>query len=372
VATSEFRVYFDGTAATKDQLDQIETISVEQQIDMAWEARLEIPIRTSDDGSWTGPEQSFASAFKRIRVEIRIGDGSFVPLMDGPVVGADTRMSSQPGQSSQTVIVQDDSVYLNRNADIERFDDQADHEVARTLFSRVSQITTRQIEETPAPATSRSRSTVQRGTAMQILRELARRQGMHAYVLPGAQPGQSIGAFKSLPRQGDGLPDLILVGDDRNVADFHVAANLQQPSKVRTFALDVTDKTVTEAMSSFRNLELLGDEAALGKEQDAATRLELPGADDAVDPNRRVGGTADRDSFAFSATGSVLPECYRGVLAPYRVVRVRGVDTRLNGDYVIKRVSHRLTRSEYTQSFEFLRNAVARGQSAAGPLAGIF
>src|SRR6266581_3026626 len=100
MSTSEFRVYFDGTAATKAQLDQIDTISVEQQLDMAWEARLEIPIRTTDDGRWTGADQSFASAFARIRVAIRIGDGSFVPLIDGPVVGTDLRMSSQPGQSS--------------------------------------------------------------------------------------------------------------------------------------------------------------------------------------------------------------------------------------------------------------------------------
>jgi hypothetical protein len=281
-------------------------------------------------------------------------------------------MSSQPGQSSQTVLVQDDSVYLNRNAEIERFDDQADHEVARTLFSRASQIASFQIEETRQHGTSRSRSTVQRGTPMHLLRELARRHGMHAYVLPGEQPGQSIGAFKKLPREGQRLPDLVLVGKDRNVAAFHVAANLQQPSTVRTFSLDVTDKTVAEATSSFRNLELLGDQAALAHDDQAATRLAEPGTDDAADPSERVDGAADRDSFAFSATGSVLSGCYTGVLTPYRLVRVCGVDTRLTGDYVIKRVSHQLTRSEYTQSFEFLRNAVARGQSSAGLLAGIF
>ncbi len=372
MATTEFRAYFDGTAATKDQLDRIESISVEQQLDTAWEARLQVPIRTNDDGSWAGADESFATAFARIRVEIRIGEGDFVPLIDGPVVGADTRMSAQPGQSTQTVIVQDDSVYLNRNADIDRFDGQADHEVAQALFLRVAQIATMDIETTPAPGTSRRRATVQRGTAMQLLRTLARRQGMHAYVLPGDAPGQSVGAFKRLPREADGLSDLVLLGEDRNVGEFHASSNQQQPSTVQTFSLDVTDKTVTQATSSFRNLELLGDQAALPNESDAATRLARPGADDLVDATQRVEGEADRDSFAFTARGSVLSECYTDVLAPYRVVRVRGVVTALNGDYVIKRVAHRLTRSEYSQSFELLRNAVATAQSSAGLLGGIF
>lgn len=369
---TEFRIYFDGDPATKDQLDQVETISVEQQIDMAWEARLEIPIRTKDDGSWTGAEASFANAFGRVRIEIRVGDGSFVPLIDGPVVGADTSMSSQPGASTQTVIVQDDSVYLNRNEDVERFDDQADHEIARALFQRVSQIARVDMEDTPRAPTSRPIATVQRGTPMQILRHLAERQGMHAYVLPGEEPGQSVGAFKRLSREVDGLPDLILLGEDRNVDSFHVSANMQRPSQVRTFSLDVTDKTVTNATSSLRNLDLLGDAAALSNEGAAATRLAPPGTDDAVEPNQRVQAQSDTDSFAFSATGNVVSDCYAAVLTPYQVVRVRGVDTRLNGDYVIKRVAHRLTRSVYSQSFELLRNAVAEAAGSAGPLGGIF
>jgi hypothetical protein len=305
-----------------------------------------------------------------VRVEIKVGDGSFVPLIDGPVVGAETHMSSQPGQSTQTVLVHDDSVYLNRAADIKRFDGMADHEVADQLF-QISQIASTEIDSTPASGTSRTTAVIQRGTRMQVLRALARRQGKHAYVLPGTRAGRSIGAFKSLPRAADGLPELTLLGDSRNVSTFHVSSNLQRPSVVRTFSLDVTDKTVTSASSSFRDLELLGEQPQ-PSEQDAATRLTAPGADDAVDPTQRVQGEADADSFAFTATGSVLAGCYTGVLTPYRAVTVRGVDARLNGDYVIQKVAHSLTRSEYGQSFELLRNAVASASGGLRVPAGIF
>ena len=370
MATSAYKVLFDGSPATQDQLDLIQTVTVDQEIDMAWEARLEMMLRTAGSGSWVGADQPFAAAFARVRVEVKIGDGSFVALIDGPVVGADTQMSAQPGQSTQTLLVHDDSAYLNRQADVQRFDGMADHEVAQQLF-QISQIASTDIETTPAPATSRATSVVQRGTPMQILRTLARRQGKHAYVLPGTGPAQSVGAFKALPHAADGLPELILLGDDRNVATFHVASNLQRPSTVSTSSLDVTDKTVTSATSSFRDLQLLGDQPPPG-EQDAAARLAAPGADDAVDPRQLAQGQADGDSFAYTATGSVLGDCYTGVLTPYRAVGVRGLDTPLNGDYVIKKVAHSLTRSQYTQSFELLRNAVATASAGSGLPGGIF
>ena len=52
-----------------------------------------------------------------------------------------------------------------------------------------------------------------------------------------------------------------------------------------------------------------------------------------------------------------------GLIAPYKVVTVRGVNARLSGAYVIKKVTHRLTRSIYTQSFSLLRNARSEGSS---------
>ena len=41
-ATS-YRLYFDGDPATRGQLDGVEEITVEQEIDLAWEARLPKP-----------------------------------------------------------------------------------------------------------------------------------------------------------------------------------------------------------------------------------------------------------------------------------------------------------------------------------------
>ncbi len=368
---AEFRLFFDNDPAKREQLDRVDKITVEQEVDMAWEARIEMPVCVDEKGIWKGEDEGFMESFSRVRVEIRVGGDPFVALIDGPIVGYDNNKSSEPGQSSIILMVRDDSVYLNREEQLARFEDMADHEIAAQLFGEAEQIASTDIDDTPRPAGNLMPVVIQRGTSMQILRALARRQGMHAYVLPGEEPGQSIGCFKSFSTEAAGLPPLILLGTDRNIERFNVAQDAQSPSRVQAFRLSITDKVVMSSTSSFRDLDLLGPEHAFEDDTKVGTQISIPGLGSSVDLDRRVTAEADRASYAFEATGSVLAGCYRGVLQPYRVVSVRGVNDRLGGDHLINTVTHTLTRSEYSQSFALKRNARSEGPGGdAGSVAG--
>ena len=353
----QYRVFFDNNPATREQLDSIEEITVEQEVDMAWEVRIAIPMCVDEKGNWKGEDEDFMRSFSRARVEIKIGDEPFVPLIDGPIVGFDSQASSEPGQSSITLLVHDDSVYLNREESVSRFENLLDHEIASQIFQQFEQIASTDIEDTPAPGSELPPIEIQRGTAIQLLRSLAQRQGMHAYVLPGESPGKSVGAFKSFPIETDGLPPLVLLGSERNIETFDVTNNAQSPSNVQASTLSVTDKVVTTRTSSFRDVELLGEEAGFDDESEAATQLLPPNQGQSVDLDRAVAAEAEKSSYAFEASGSVLGFCYPAVLQPYRVVTVRAGNTSSSGDYLISKVTHTLTRSTYSQSFTMKRNA---------------
>jgi hypothetical protein len=370
--TIYYRMFFNNNPATREQLDRVEKITVEQEIDMAWEARMQIPIAIDDNGNWTGEDEDFLAEFTQVRIEIQIGDSAFVPLIDGCIVGSGDRMSSEPGQSMKTVIVQDDSIRLNRYDRIFRFENLLDHEIASQLFGEIEQIATTEIENTPAPSSSLPPVVVQRGTAMQLLRSLARRQGMHAYVLPGEEPGKSIGCFKPFPTQTDGLPPLILLGAERNVAEFNPTNNAQQPARVTASILNIFDKTITQRTSNFGSLDLLGEEKTFADEGNTATQILSPRDSDAVDLDQAVTAEALRSSYSTEATGSLLNETYSAILTPYQVVSVCGANQRQSGDYLIRKVTHSLTRSFYSQSFTLQRNARSSGSSAglANNLAG--
>jgi hypothetical protein len=368
-----YRVYLDDDPATREQLDEVEDISVEQAIDAAWTARLRVPISTDEKGNWGGASKTFQSPFARVRVELDPGDGKFVVLIDGPIVGADRDMSSEPGQSMHTVLVYDDSVSLNRTERQFMFENKLDHEIAAQIYKDAEHVDSTDIAtDTPPPAGGLPPKEIQRGTEMQILRRLATRQGMYAYVLPGKDPGASVGVFKSLPDKPDGLPPLILLGPDRNVASFAARQDSQSPATVEAQSLSITDKAVSRASASFRDVTLLGDKPAAASLAAAAKRLLPPGKDGSVDAKTAVRAAAQALAYSFTANGTVLGESYGAVLTPYRVVTVKGVDEKQSGDYVIKNVTHKLTRSVYEQSFGLMRNASSEAPSPSNLLGAIF
>lgn len=357
----EFRLHFNNDPATRQQLDRIGEITVEQQVDMAWEARIEFPVCVDENGNWTGEDEDFMRSFSRVRVEIKNGRSPFIPLIDGPVVESYNQKSFRPGQSSITLSVQDDSVYLNREENVELFDDMSDQAIAEHIFEDIEQIHTSDFERESSSegGGSFTPTVVQRGTAMQILRFLARRGGKHVYVLPGENPGESIGCFRPFPTQPDSLPQLILLGPDRNFETFNARNNAQRPSRVRASTLNITDKSVTTSTSQFSDIDILGDETPFENESDTATHILPPRQGESVDLDQAVSSEAVDSSYAFEVTGNVIGHCYTGVLQPYRVVTVMAGNTKLSGNYLIRRVTHTLTRSDYSQSFTLRRNAMS-------------
>ena len=370
MAKIKYRLFFNDEPATQEQLDRIDEISVEQEIDMAWEARLTVPACMDDQGNWQNEDEPYMQPFARIRIEIQVADQDFVPLIDGPVVGHDQERSAQPGESTFTVIVQDDSIYLNRTEQVQCFENMTDDEIATQLFSEFPEIDSSQVDAVPPASSAVTPAVVQRGTAMQLLRQLARRNNMHAYVLPGDTSGGSIGYFAAFTRESSDLPPLVPIGSNRNVDAFNLNYNPEQQSTVQAFSLSIGDKAIQSATSSFRNQDLLGD-ALPGEESESATQLARPTQSTGVDVQQRADAESSRSALGIEATGSTIPDCYAGVLQPYKLVQVRGVNASMSGDYEITKATHTLTRSNYLQSFELRRNGVSEGD-AGGLLENIF
>lgn len=371
MADITYRMFFDNKPLTREQLERIEEIIVEQEVDMAWEARIELPVSIDEKGNWKQENEEYMKSFSRVRVEIKIGDNPFVPLIDGSITGSNNQKESEPGKSSSILIVQDDSVYLNREDRVSRFENLRDDEIAGQIFQDVEQIASTDIDITPAPPGNLPPVVVQRGTNMQLLRSLARRQGMHAYVLPGESPGQSIGCFKLFPVQTDGLPPLILLGAGRNMGIFRPANDAQKAARVSASSLSIMDKTITTRTSQMNDLDLLGDEAGFENESDTAIQILPPYQGESVDLDQAITAEASKASYGLEATGTVLEGFYSGVLQPYRIVTILAGNTPSSGNYVIKKVTHTLTRSNYSQSFTVIRNArSATGVGSAGDLSG--
>jgi hypothetical protein len=359
MGTVSFRLRFGDRPATREELDRIEEIVVEQEMDMAWEARIRLFLCVDGNGRWRHGPNEFAEPFSRVRVELDAGDGAFVPLIDGPVAAFDTAMDSQPGRSSVTLVVRDDSVLMNREEDEERFENRGEDEIAREIFGRFRELGGAPRVESPGGA---QRTIVRRGTAIQFLRRLARPHGFHAYVLPGEVPGQSVGCFLPDPAGPPELPALTLLGDGRNLSDVQVRENSESPERTRVRTLRLSDQETVSAETSVRDLALMRRVPAVPEDR-VATRQAAPEDVDREDAESLSRGRARSASYAVRLSAKVVPGCYRTALAPYRKVSVRAGDTPLSGDFLLTKVVHRITPSVYTQEFE------AKGDSRSDPQA---
>lgn len=365
---AEFKVFYAGKAATKEQLDRIEEIVVEQEIDKAWEARIKIPVCIAEDGSWEGEDDAAYAEFARVRVEARIGEGEFVPLIEGSIWAQEPDYNAGPGLSAVTLIVHDDSKKLHRKTKSESYAGQDDGKVVRSIFSAAELGEGPDVDNPPAGPAGHAVLN-QPGTMMEMLRSIADRYGnYHAYVLPGATAGKSKGCFKKLPTKPDsGLPIAYLSGPDRNLSEFRIQRNSGRAAKVEGAHLDMSDKKVTTASAGPNDNQSPSNEGATtGQADDLRLRRLQPGIGDHTDLTEAVKGMAEESGYTLSAEGSVIPGVFSAILSPYKMLAVRLSNSRYSTGYVITKVVHTLGISQYSQSFNVIGNTVSI-KNGAGP-----
>lgn len=349
MGAAKFRVWFGAHEASTDDLARIEEIEVTQELDRFWEARIRMTMCLDAQGRWQHRPDTVAAPFSRVRVELDPGNGSFVPLIDGPVARFESRLDSQPGRSTATFAVRDDSVLLDREQGTEVFRDRTDSQVAEALLRSVDAIA--EVRTSP-PTNATHPITTRRGTRLTLLAQLAHANARRAYVLPGSVRGQSIGCFLPDPAEADAsLPALKLIGDSRNLVDATIEEDSESPERSQGATLRLSDGQVASFQSSAADLDISGDVPVL-PDGDAPSRL-LPPADalreDLADATRRRARDA---AYAFKLTSRVVPGCYAAVLSPYRKVRVECGSTPYSGTYLLTKVVHRITPSLYVQHFE--------------------
>ena len=369
MAKAEYRVYFDNAPASPQQLALFSEIRVDQGIGMATEAQIDLPIGTDSAGWWPGIEERYAQAFTRMRIEVKVADAAFLPLIDGLIVGNRFEMKADPDHSKMTLIVQDDSVQLNRDEKVALFEDMAPQDIVARLFADAG--FTAEVDPVPDPGASLQRVVVQRGSNMQLLLELARRYGMFTYVRPGDTPGASVGMFKRQQFAAADLPEILLVGNQRNVSSFSAEFDALRPTKAQAGSIALADKRVLSSASHAADVTALGEATTHDITQPAITLL-TGTREEQTDLDAATAATVNLSSWAYAAHGELDAEHYAGVLQPYRLVRVRGIGGYLSGDYLIGHVMHVLTDDGYRQRFSLHRNARSAGGAVGGIPAGVF
>ncbi len=370
MALAEFRIYLNDIAATGEQLDLFREIRVDQAIGIATEAELEVDLTLDATGNWSGIDDAFAQPFQRIRVEVRLGEGEFAPLIDGPIIAQRFELGAGPDESGMTLVVHDDSVLLNQTETVQLFEDMDADEIVAALFGEFDLES--EVDSVPAANSAYTRYVVQRGTAMQLLRDLARRHGMFVYVKPGETSGRSIGVFARPSMEPGAAPELLLLGADRNIHKFNVELDALQPLTARAASVQISDKSVVTSAVDSPALAPLGDDGAHSVVATPGASLLARTREEQNDLDAAATAAVDLSAFAYTATAEIDANDYNTVLSPHQVISVAGPGGHLGGLYLISRVHHVLSDGDYLQTLTMKRNARSAGGDSVGLPGGVF
>jgi hypothetical protein len=356
---AEYRLYFDNAPADEARAGQFSEIRVDQAIGMATAATLVFQVATDKGGVWSGQDEDFVKPFSRVRIEVKVGKGDFVPLIDGPIVAHRYELSAEPDSSKLKLVVHDDSTLLNRDEKVEVFEDKSASEIAEMLIKDCG--LTPKVDSTMAAGSRLTRYVVQRGTGMQLLRQLARQHGMWVYVRPGKMPGDSVGVMAKPDLKPGDLPKILLLGSNRNICSFTVDFDALKPFKAKAASIAIADKSVLSSEAKSADLAALGDEAVHKALSKTGTVMLAHIREEQNDIDAAAHAAVDLSSWAFSAEGETTADIYEGVMTPYNVLQVSGIGGRLSGDYLVSRVMHQLDAGSYRQQFTLVRNARSAG-----------
>lgn len=380
------KLWLDNKPVEDTFYTMIETVTVEQGIDLACEAHLELEMCADETGAWSGPTDSYATPWKRLRLEIRNQTSEWIPLIDGAVVSWDAQMSGEPGQSTFTLIARDDTETLNQVARIATYEDTTDKDLIAQILTNAG-FPNATIETIPDQPKDRPLKHIQRGTDIEMLRSIAEPYDLHVYALPAAVGSSKIFVTRLRLRGTPDVPTLILNGTDRNVETFQARNDVSQATRFQFLPFDISTLVVgNETLTTKWSGDDEDDDKANPAIKRVGDTVQLLGAKSTIDNLKRLGTqilspyvsafrdviavgsrAQQRSSYTITASGAVRYGCYHGVLRAYDLVTVSGANAKLCTTYIVREVTHTMSRSEYRQDFTLMTNAVAKAAEVKRP-----
>lgn len=356
-----YSLQVDGAPASDDLLGAIKQIEVEDHAHMADMLRLRLAIAVTEDGAgWTLVDQDAFGRLAKLGVSVTVGTGPAVPLITAYVVEVDTSFSSEPGGSMLSVVAMDPTVLMHLEEKVKAWPNQADSDVASSIFSDPGYGFTTVVDDTGWSRDEKDHTPMQRGTDIQFLRQLADRNGYECFVeTTGA--GTVEGHFH--PPKSDADPQGTLtvnMGAASNVNSFRARFDMLGPVIARAATIDPDDASAQSSRSDEpTQADDMGAAPTTPGDRPRSVLLSGLAMSQSGETDRYAQAVVDRSAWSIVAETEVNTVTYGGVLRAKRPVLVRGAGRQFSGRYYVERVLHTIASDgTYTQRCTLRRNAV--------------
>lgn len=355
-----YTLLINDEAAKPDLVAAIQQIEVDDNADMADMLRMRIAIGVKEGcGEWTVLDDNVFPRLAKIRLLVTVGSGPPEPLLEAYVIETNVDISNQPGQSVLNVVAMDPTVQMDLEQRVRAWKNMADSDIATQVFKKKPYDFEPRVKQTQPSREEVETITVQRGTDIQFLRQLAKRNGYECYVEINPSTGVVEGHFHP-PRLETAAQNVLSVnlGEHTNVNTFTARYDMLRPTTVAVTGLDVETRSDQSAKAEKAALTDLGADPSLRDDKPRRVLLSQTGLSQTGELQTYAQAVVDRSSMAITAEGELNTIAYGGLLRAKRLVEVRGVGTQFSGTYYVAKVHHVFSGDGYTQRFTLRSNAL--------------
>jgi len=345
-------------------------VAVEDNADQADTFRLKVGIQLRDDGEWTDVDAPEFALFNKVRVEAGFRDGTTEILTEGYITDVQVHFEDAARQPYLEVHGLDASVLMSLEEKIVTWPNLSDSDIATQILSAYG--FTPDVTSTNPVHQENDVTVIQRGSDLEFLRRLARKNGFEVGVAKDALPGTTTGYFRTPVL--DGTPQKTLAvasGDETSLRSFTVTVDGVKPLAVETGQIDVKGKAAASGTGTQLQFAAIGNQdldALVGgtinsliTAHDTAGKLWLYSVptSNAKELTTLEQAVRDEAGWLVNATGEINSDVYGAVLRANRLVLVKGAGALFSGKYYVTQVAHRIgSDGRYQQTFHARRNAV--------------
>jgi hypothetical protein len=336
-------------------------IEVEASVGAAATFRLHFALSRNMLGDFDALALPVLRPLTPVTIMVSLGLGVPQPLINGFLMDARLSAGNQPGGSTLEIVGAD--ALGTRMATIQQpmaWPNLSDDRIAFILFGRHA-IVPAAVDPLPPTRTLLDTTTTQTVSDAQLLFALAAPHAFEVRLQPSPVPGVDLGVFRRPPPLP--VPQGVLsvdFGRRTNLADFRVSYDMLRPTTVLGASSDPRTRAPVPFAAPASIDVPLGAEPTLLRI--VPPPVERPagalGAANPAEAQQRALARASATSRSIRGEGKIDTAAFGRVLQPGEPVAVRGAGREHSGLYMVDRVTHRLTRDGYEQSFAGWRNAV--------------
>ena len=398
--STSYQILFDGQPADPDLYTSITSLEVEENMDLPGAVQLNLPVNRSDSGDVTyvadnrfqplaniavvvtpaaGAATDLAGAAASALGTLGIGGGGASAaqcIFDGYVLSQKLHLEKGTTNSTLAIWGQDASWLMNLTENVKEWVDVTDGDVANAIFSDygITPADENTADDSPSH-TEDGHSLMQRGSDIQFLRMLARRNGKICRVACKDQPGQRIGYFAKAKLDGDPVLTLTLTDPENwTIEGIDLDWDVTRPTSViaRQALFTDDDPDGVSGDTSDSGLNSLGDRALADFAGKPMTVLLAAPVDDGGELSLRAQSLLREADWFVRCEGQAEVARLNAILRAGTVVEIDGIGALHSGKYYVWSVRHAITANSHKMKFVLMRNAVGPAPSGgAGGLAAL-